>query len=69
MAIKKLVKVWDGKNIIKNNIKFLKLKTKEIYPAKGEKKVSRVALLTGCVQKEISPQINESSFYYAENPF
>jgi len=38
-----------------------KLKIKEIYPAKGEKKVSRVALLTGCVQKEISPQINEST--------
>ena len=30
MAIKKLVKVWDGKNIIKNNIQFLKHKTKEV---------------------------------------
>ena len=31
MAIKKLVEVWDGKNIIKNNIEFLKQKTNEIY--------------------------------------
>jgi len=31
MAVKKLVEVWDGKNIIKNNIKFLKQKTKEIH--------------------------------------
>ena len=30
MAIKKLVEVWDGKNIIENNILFLKKKTKEI---------------------------------------
>ena len=31
MAIKKVVEVWDGENIIKNNIKFLKQKTKEIH--------------------------------------
>jgi len=31
MAIKKLVEVWDGRNIIENNINFLKQKTKEIY--------------------------------------
>ena len=31
MAIKKLIEVWDGKNIIENNIKFLKQKTKEIH--------------------------------------
>jgi glyoxylate reductase len=36
------------------------LKNQEIYRAKG-KKIARVALLTGCVQKEISPQINEST--------
>ena len=24
MAIKKLIEVWDGKNLLKNNIKFLK---------------------------------------------
>ena len=31
MAIKKLVEVWDGKNIIENNINFLKQKTKDIH--------------------------------------
>jgi len=30
MAIKKLVEVWDGKDIIENNILFLKKKTKQI---------------------------------------
>ena len=34
---------------------------KEIYKSKSKNKVARVALLTGCVQKEISPQINEST--------
>jgi len=37
------------------------LKEKEIYFPRGKKKISRVALLTGCVQKEISPQINEAT--------
>ena len=37
------------------------LKTKEIYKPKSKKKVARVVLLTGCVQKEISPQINEAT--------
>jgi len=33
-----------------------------VYPAQKRKKpVARVALLTGCVQKVISPQINEST--------
>ena len=31
MAIKKLVEVWDGKNIITENITFLKEKTKEVH--------------------------------------
>ena len=30
MAIKKLVEVWDGKNLIPDNINFLKKKTKEV---------------------------------------
>jgi len=39
-----------------------KLRKMIIYPAKKRKKpVARVALLTGCVQKVISPQINEST--------
>ena len=37
------------------------LKQKEIYSPKDKKKIARVALLTGCVQKEISPQINEAT--------
>ena len=31
MAIKKLVEVWNGKNLIKDNITFLKEKTKEVH--------------------------------------
>jgi glycolate oxidase iron-sulfur subunit len=37
------------------------LKEKEIYRPKLKKPIARVALLTGCVQKELSPQINEST--------
>ena len=38
------------------------LSKKEIYSVKNKKKpVARVALLTGCVQKVISPQINEAT--------
>jgi len=34
----------------------------KVYPAKNRKKpIARVALLTGCVQKVISPQINEAT--------
>ncbi len=39
-----------------------KLPKKRIYPAEKIKKpVARVALLTGCVQKVLSPQINEAT--------
>ena len=31
MPIKKLVEVWDGKNLIENNITFLKRNTKEVH--------------------------------------
>ena len=31
MALKKLVEVWDGKNLIESNIEFLKQKTKEVH--------------------------------------
>ena len=37
------------------------LPTMKVYPAKRKKPIARVALLTGCVQKVISPQINEST--------
>ena len=54
---------------IKRMIKFMPshfpkktLPTMEVYPAKNKnKKVARVALLAGCVQKVISPQINEAT--------
>ena len=39
MALKKLVEVWDGKNLIESNIEFLKQKTKEVHqPFKDETK-------------------------------
>jgi len=37
------------------------LKQREVYFTKSKKKIARVALLTGCVQKELSPQINEAT--------
>ena len=38
------------------------LSTMTVYKSQSKKKaVARVALLTGCVQKVISPQINEST--------
>jgi glycolate oxidase iron-sulfur subunit len=37
------------------------LKTQRIYSAEKNKPVARVALLTGCVQRVISPEINEST--------
>ena len=38
-----------------------KFKEKKIYSIKSKKKFARVALLTGCVQKALSPQINEAT--------
>ena len=53
---------------IKNMISFMpkKLPKKtlpkmKIYPSLKKKPIARVALLTGCVQKVISPQINEAT--------
>ena len=38
------------------------LPSREVYPAENRKKpIARVALLVGCVQKVISPQINEAT--------
>jgi len=37
MALKKLVEVWDGLNLIESNIKFLKQQTKEVHlPLSGK---------------------------------
>ena len=38
-----------------------KIKTQKIYSPQSGKIISRVALLTGCVQKVISPEINEAT--------
>jgi glycolate oxidase iron-sulfur subunit len=53
---------------IKNSMKLMPsafpkttLKTQRIYSVKKNKPVARVALLTGCVQRVISPEINEST--------
>jgi|TARA_B110001452_G_C15178809_1_gene409482 glycolate oxidase iron-sulfur subunit len=53
---------------LKNSLKLMpdkilskKIKTQKIYPVIGKKTVARVALLTGCVQRVISPEINEST--------
>ncbi len=37
------------------------LKTQRVYPVEKKKAIARVALLTGCVQRVISPEINEST--------
>ena len=44
-----------------NKIPSKKIKDKKIHPSEGKKTVARVALLTGCVQRVISPEINEST--------
>jgi len=38
-----------------------KMKDKTVYPVENGNKIARVALLTGCVQKVISPEINEAT--------
>ena len=48
-------------NLMPNKIQRKKFKTQKIYPAVEKKKVARVALLIGCVQRVISPEINEST--------
>ena len=55
-------------NFIKNSLKLMpdnipsrKIKNQKIHPSAGKKTIARVALLTGCVQRVISPEINDSS--------
>ena len=52
----------------KNSLKLMpdkipskKLKIQKVYTPQSGKVISRVALLTGCVQRVISPEINEST--------
>ena len=54
--LREMIKLMPGKFPEKT------LPKKQIYSARNKKKpVARVALLTGCVQKVISPQINEAT--------
>jgi len=53
---------------LKNSLKLMpdkipskKLKIQKVYTPQSGKVISRVALLTGCVQRVISPEINEST--------
>ena len=56
LKIREMINLMPGKFPKKT------LPKKQIYPARNKKKpVARVALLTGCVQKVISPQINEAT--------
>ena len=47
--------------LVPSSISKSTIKKKRIYPAESNKKVARVALLTGCVQTVLSPQINDST--------
>ena len=53
-------KIKDMMELMPTSFPEKTIKVKEVYPVNG-KKIARVALLTGCVQKELSPQINEST--------
>jgi len=55
-------KIKDMIKLMPTNFPKKNLLKKEIYPAENIKKpLARVALLTGCVQQVISPQINEAT--------
>ena len=48
-------------NLMPDKIPSKKIKTQKIYSPLNGKTISRVALLTGCVQRVISPEINEAT--------
>ncbi len=48
-------------NLMPDNIQTTSIKSKKVYPSKQKKTIARVALLIGCVQRVISPEINEST--------
>ena len=48
-------------NLMPDRIQSKKIKIQKVYLSEGKKTVARVALLTGCVQRIISPEINEST--------
>ena len=53
--------IKDSLKLMPNKIPSKKIKNKKIYPSLGQKTIARVALLTGCVQRVISPEINEAT--------
>tara|TARA_B100000989_G_scaffold10857_1_gene7410 strand:+ start:15208 stop:16503 length:1296 start_codon:yes stop_codon:yes gene_type:complete len=54
-------KIKSMVNLMPNSLPKKTLEEKEVYTVKNGKKIARVVLLTGCVQKELSPQINEAT--------
>ena len=53
--------IRNSLSLMPDKIPSKKIKNKKVYPSLGAKTVARVALLTGCVQRVISPEINEST--------
>ena len=54
-------KIKDMINLMPTSFPKKTIKRKEVYTVSGKNKIAKVVLLTGCVQKEISPQINEAT--------
>ena len=48
-------------SLMPKRIQTAKLEIKKVYKSKTNKTISRVALLTGCVQRVLSPEINEAT--------
>ena len=53
--------IKNSLKLMPNKIPAKKIKTQKVYPVLEKKTIARVALLTGCVQRVISPEINEST--------
>jgi glycolate oxidase iron-sulfur subunit len=53
--------IKNSLNLMPNKIPLKKIKSKKVHLSGGPKTIARVALLTGCVQRVISPEINEST--------
>ena len=53
--------IRNALNLMPDKIPGKKLKEQKVYKVNNGNKVSRVALLTGCVQRVISPEINEAT--------
>ncbi len=53
--------IKNSLSLMPKKINSPRLKNKKIYKSHNEKTVARVALLTGCVQRVLSPEINEAT--------